>query len=56
MSLNTLSGVLPTRPVPREQTQALLDLRSAAAGLIKTFTHWPTALNSRRKSRANNRS
>lgn len=35
MSLNTLAGVLPTRPVPREQTQALLDLRSAAAGLIK---------------------
>jgi len=35
MSLNTLSGVLPARPVPREQTQALLDMRSAAAGLIK---------------------
>lgn len=35
MSLNTLSGVIPTCPVPREHTQALLDLRSAAAGLIK---------------------
>lgn len=35
MNLNELNGVLPTRAVPREQTQALLDRRSAAAGLIK---------------------
>lgn len=35
MNLNDMSGVLPARPVPREQTQALLDQRSAAAGLIK---------------------
>jgi fatty-acyl-CoA synthase len=31
MNLNDLTGVLPTRPVPREQTQALLDQRSAGA-------------------------
>lgn len=35
MNLNDFSHLLPTRAVPREQTQALLDQRSAAAGLIK---------------------
>ena len=35
MNLNDLSGALPAKAVPREQTQALLDQRSAAAGLIK---------------------
>ena len=35
MNLNDLTSVLPTKVVPREQTQALLDQRSAAAGLIK---------------------
>jgi fatty-acyl-CoA synthase len=35
MNLNDLSHGLPTRVVPREQTQALLDQRAAAAGLIK---------------------
>ena len=34
MNLNDVSHLLPTRAVPREQTQALLDRRSAAAGLI----------------------
>jgi fatty-acyl-CoA synthase len=35
MNLNDLSHGLPTCVVPREQTQALLDQRAAAAGLIK---------------------
>ncbi|HXR01059.1 MAG TPA: long-chain-acyl-CoA synthetase, partial [Pseudomonas sp.] len=35
MNLNELTAVLPRCPVPREQTQALLDQRAAAAGLIK---------------------
>lgn len=35
MNLNDLPNVLPTRPVPREQTQAILDQRSVAVGKIK---------------------
>ncbi|ANJ55772.1 long-chain-acyl-CoA synthetase [Pseudomonas silesiensis] len=35
MNLNDLPNVLPAHPVPREQTQALLDQRSIAAGQIK---------------------
>lgn len=35
MNLNDLPNVLPLQPVPREQTQALLDLRSVAVGKIK---------------------
>ncbi|CAI8711053.1 long-chain-acyl-CoA synthetase [Pseudomonas sp. IT-P218] len=43
MNLNDLSHGLPTRAVPREQTQALLDQRSAAAGLIKPGDHYTVA-------------
>nr|WP_314529693.1 long-chain-acyl-CoA synthetase [uncultured Pseudomonas sp.] len=35
MNLNDLPNILPSQPVPREQTQALLDLRSVAVGKIK---------------------
>lgn len=35
MNLNDLPNVLPSQPVPREQTQALLDRRSVAVAKIK---------------------
>jgi fatty-acyl-CoA synthase len=43
MNLNDLTGVLPSRSVPREQTQALLDLRAAASALIKPSDHYTMA-------------
>jgi len=43
MNLNDLTGVLPSRSVPREQTQALLDQRAAASALIKPSDHYTMA-------------
>lgn len=58
MNLNDLTGVLPSRSVPREQTQALLDLRAAASALIKPSDHYTMAdrLEQQRLNRGNDRS
>lgn len=43
MSLSNLAGVLLSDPVPREQTQAILDRRSAASAQIKPRDHYTLA-------------
>lgn len=43
MSLSNLASVLPSCPVPREQTQAILDRRSVASAQIKPRDHYTLA-------------